>query len=79
MTPAELRKELGELLLRAESVLAHAERQTSDWNGDFGVLCIHLRAAIPALRAANIRSDKLLVAQLTDADRAQADEAGRRA
>lgn len=79
MTPAELRKELGELLLRAESVLAHAEREVGDGCSDFGVLCIHLRAAIPALRAANIRAGKMLVAQLTDADRAQADEAGRRA
>lgn len=73
MTPAELRKELGEVILR----LSQIERDA--YAAGLKSVAQSLTSARHSLMLANNAAGRLLVAQLTDADRAQADEAGRRA
>lgn len=76
MTPAQLRRELGELVLRVWELQSQV-RGMSD--AEVGGISFNLTTAVRSLGLANALAGRLLVAQLTDSDRAQADEAAGRA
>ena len=78
MSPAQLRKEIGELVLKAEQ-LHLASNKDAATNIVERALCDFLWSAVCSLRMASTMAGQILHAQLTDSDRAQADEAGRRA
>lgn len=77
MTPAQLRKELGEVALRVETIRAALMKQHLEGRTNW-VLCEIMDEVVVLLREANSAAGREMVAQLTDADRAQAtDAAGR--
>lgn len=76
--PAQLRRELGELLLKAEQ-LHLASNKDAATNIVERALCDFLWNAVNSLRMANTMAGQILHAQLTDADRAQAADAAGRA
>lgn len=84
MTPAQLRKELGEIVLHVERI----EASMAAGDSVMRVAASDLSVALEFLRAVHGLAGRILTktsllapmtAQLTDSDRAQADEAGRRA
>lgn len=81
MTPAQLRRELGHIILRLEELkdVAWDNARNNEFREHDCTIASYIGMAADALRVANHTAGKLLVAQLTDKDRAQADEAGRRA
>lgn len=73
MTPAQLRKELGQMLVRVDQMERGAyEAGMWDVANSLRILSVFVKEASDSV-------GQLLVAQLTDADRAQADEAAGRA
>ena len=81
MNAAQMRKELGHIILRLEELkdVAWDNARGSDFNDRDCTIASYIGMAADALRVANHTAGKMLVAQLNESDRAQADEAGRRA
>lgn len=69
------------MLLRLDELreVAWDHARANGWDERASNIASYLGMAADNLRHVNHVAGKLLVAQLTDADRAQADEAGRRA
>ena len=81
MNTAQIRKELGHMVLRLEELnqAAWEDARNNGFNEQSCSVASYIGFAADNLRTVNHIAGKLLVAQLTAADRAQADEAGRRA
>lgn len=81
MNATQLRRELGHMILRLDELVQQAweDARANGFPDDACATASYLGFAADNLRTVNHKAGKLLVAQLTDKDRAQADEAAGRA